>query len=357
MINKRPSVLILFGSLVFMAASFIFTLIVHLFIFSLNNLTIILIPLISGGLAYLIFYFLLKQFINSRLSQIYKSIQLKQQGTENSSNSVDRLMDNAEVEVANWKNERNIEITRLKEQEQFRREFLGNLAHELKTPVFSIQGYILTLLEGGLEDQNINRSFLERAAKGTDRMASILEDLDQITKLEVEELKNEIRSFDIIEVIKEIFESFEILAKSKEYNLKFAKEYSPTYVMADRTKISQVFSNLLGNALAYGIDKGTCSINLTQIEDFIEIEVSDDGPGIDEKHHNRLFERFYRVEKSRNRHEGGSGLGLAIVKHIIESHGHKIYLKSEFGVGTTFYFNLKKSNVSGPVSSRGVPLN
>ena len=206
MINKRPSLLILFGSLVFLAASFLFTLIVHLFIFSLNNLTIILIPLISGGLAYLIFYFLLKQFINSRLSQIYKSIQLKQQGTENSSNSVDRLMDNAEVEVANWKNERNIEITRLKEQEQFRREFLGNLAHELKTPVFSIQGYILTLLEGGLEDQNINRSFLERAAKGTDRMASILEDLDQITKLEVEELKNEIRSFDLIEVIKEIFE-------------------------------------------------------------------------------------------------------------------------------------------------------
>lgn len=266
-------------------------------------------------------------------------------------------MDQAEIEVAKWKNDRNFEITRLKEQEQFRREFLGNLAHELKTPVFSIQGYILTLLEGGLEDKKINRSFLERAEKATDRMASILEDLDQITKLEVDELKNEIRSFDIIEVIKETFESLEILAKSKEYNLKFAKEYSSIYVMADRTKIGQVFSNLLGNALTYGIDKGTCSINLIQIEDFIEIEVSDDGPGIDQVHHNRLFERFYRVEKSRNRQEGGSGLGLAIVKHIIESHGHTIYLKSKFGVGTTFYFNLKKSAVSGPVSSRGIPLN
>jgi len=356
-INKRPSLLILFGSLVFLAASFLFTLIVHLFIFSLNNLTVVLIPLISGGLAYLIFYFLLKQFISTRLSQIYNSIQLSQNTNLASNNSIDTLMDKAEIEVDKWKNDRNFEITRLKEQEQFRREFLGNLAHELKTPVFSIQGYIVTLLEGGLEDKKINRSFLERAEKATDRMANILDDLDQITKLEVDELKNEIRSFDIIEVIKETFESLEILAKSKNYKLKFAKEYSPIYVMADRTKIGQVFSNLFGNALAYGIEKGTCTITLTQIEDFIEIEVSDDGPGIDQEHHNRLFERFYRVEKSRNRHEGGSGLGLAIVKHIIESHGHTIYLKSEFGVGTTFYFNLKKSAVSGPVSSRGIPLN
>ena len=357
MINKRPSLLILLGSLVFLAASFLFTLIVHLFIFSLNNLTIILIPLISGGFAYLIFYFLLKQFISTRLSQIYNSIQLSQNTNLASNNSIDTLMDKAEIEVAKWKNDRNFEITRLKEQEQFRREFLGNLAHELKTPVFSIQGYIVTLLEGGLEDKKINRSFLERAEKATDRMASILDDLDQITKLEVDELKNEIRSFDIIEVIKETFESLEILAKSKDYKLKFAKEYSAIFVMADRTKIGQVFSNLFANALAYGIEKGTCTITLTQIEEFIEIEVSDDGPGIDQEHHNRLFERFYRVEKSRNRHEGGSGLGLAIVKHIIESHGHTIYLKSEFGVGTTFYFNLKKSAVSGPVSSRGIPLN
>ncbi len=253
MINKRPSLLILFGSLVFLAASFLFTLIVHLFIFSLNNLTIVLIPLISGGLAYLIFYFLLKQFISTRLSQIYNSIQLSQNTNAPLNNSIDTLMDKAEIEVAKWKNDRNFEITRLKEQEQFRREFLGNLAHELKTPVFSIQGYIVTLLEGGLEDKKINRSFLERAEKATDRMANILDDLDQITKLEVDELKNEIRSFDIIEVIKETFESLEILAKSKNYKLKFAKEYSPIYVMADRTKIGQVFSNLFGNALAYGI--------------------------------------------------------------------------------------------------------
>ncbi|NBW72778.1 MAG: sensor histidine kinase, partial [Flavobacteriia bacterium] len=233
----------------FLAASFLFTLIVHLFIFSLNNLTVVLIPLISGGLAYLIFYFLLKQFISTRLSQIYNSIQLSQNTNLASNNSIDTLMDKAEIEVDKWKNDRNFEITRLKEQEQFRREFLGNLAHELKTPVFSIQGYIVTLLEGGLEDKKINRSFLERAERATDRMASILDDLDQITKLEVDELKNEIRSFDIIEVIKETFESLEILAKSKDYKLTFAKEYSPIYVMADRTKIGQVFSNLLGNAL------------------------------------------------------------------------------------------------------------
>lgn len=357
MIKKRPSILILIGSILFLVASFLFTIIVHFFIFPLNNLTIIIIPIISGSLAYVIFYYLLKRFINTRLSQIYNSIQLKQGSAYDSKKSIDIQIDQAEIEVANWKKDKNIEITRLKEQEQFRREFLGNLAHELKTPVFSIQGYILTLLEGGLEDKRVNRSFLDRAAKATDRMASILEDLDQITKLEVDELKNEIRSFNIVEVIKETFDSFEFQAKNKEYNLMLAKEYSPIYVMADRTKIGQVFTNLIGNSVAYGIMKGTCTISLIQIDEFIEIEVSDDGPGIDTEHHNRLFERFYRVEKSRNRHEGGSGLGLAIVKHIIESHGHKIYLKSEFGVGTTFFFNLKKSDISGPSSSRGVPLN
>jgi two-component system phosphate regulon sensor histidine kinase PhoR len=169
---------------------------------------------------------------------------------------------NAERAVNNWKNVKNTEITRLKDQEVFRREFLGNLAHELKTPVFSIQGYILTLLEGGLEDPDVNRNFLERAAKATDRMASILEDLDQITKLEVDELKMEMRSFDLVDLISEIFDSLELKAKEKKIKLKFDKFYAPIYVTADRVKIGQVFTNLIGNSIAYGNESGETSAGL-----------------------------------------------------------------------------------------------
>jgi len=266
------------------------------------------------------------------------------------------MIETAEKEVKNWKNDKNTEISRLKDQEVFRREFLGNLAHELKTPVFSIQGYILTLLEGGIEDPTVNRNFLERAAKATDRMASILEDLDQITKLEVDELKMEKRSFDLIELITEIFESLELKAKEKNIKLKFDTFYSPIYVMADRIKISQVFTNLIGNSIAYGINGGETKISLLVFESLVTIDVIDNGPGIDSKDVPRLFERFYRVEKSRNRNDGGSGLGLAIVKHILESHGQNISVRSELGKGSVFTFSLDKSEISGPVSSRGVPL-
>jgi two-component system phosphate regulon sensor histidine kinase PhoR len=263
---------------------------------------------------------------------------------------------NAEEEVKNWKDVKNTEITRLKDQEVFRREFLGNLAHELKTPVFSIQGYILTLLEGGLDDPNVNRNFLERAAKATDRMASILEDLDQITKLEVDELKMEKRSFDLVDLISEIFESLELKAQEKKIKLKFDKFYTPIYVMADRVKISQVFTNLIGNSIAYGNEGGETKINLLVFESLVTVDVIDNGPGIDSKEIPRLFERFYRVEKSRNRNDGGSGLGLAIVKHILESHEQNIHVRSQVGKGSTFSFSLDKSETAGLVSSRGIPL-
>ena len=270
--------------------------------------------------------------------------------------NIDSMILNAEEEVKNWKDVKNTEITRLKDQEVFRREFLGNLAHELKTPVFSIQGYILTLLEGGLDDPNVNRNFLERAAKATDRMASILEDLDQITKLEVDELKMEKRSFDLVDLISEIFESLELKAKEKKMKLKFDKFYTPIYVMADRVKIGQVFTNLIGNSIAYGNEGGETKINLLVFESLVTVEVIDNGPGIDSKEIPRLFERFYRVEKSRNRNDGGSGLGLAIVKHILESHEQNIHVRSQVGKGSTFSFSLDKSETAGLVSSRGIPL-
>jgi two-component system phosphate regulon sensor histidine kinase PhoR len=270
--------------------------------------------------------------------------------------SIDAVIKKAESDVKIWKKNRFSEISKLKEQEQFRREFLGNLAHELKTPIFSIQGYISTLLDGALEDEEINRSFLERANKATDRMVSILEDLDQIAKLEVENLKPELRSFDITELIKEILETLELNSKQKNIQLNLRKDYGPVHVLADRPKIGQVLTNLINNSIAYGKDNGKTEISLVVFENLVTIDVSDNGIGIDPKHFPRLFERFYRVEKSRNRNEGGSGLGLAIVKNILDSHGQAINVRSSVNVGSTFSFSLEKSKISGPVSSRGIPL-
>ena len=354
--NARPSILILIGSLAFTLVSFGFTLLVHLWIVKLNTLLLIIIPIISGAFAYLIFYFLLKNFIYNRLSLIYRSIQKSSKASETNRQSIDTMLQNVEREVTVWKEDKNTEISRLRAQHAFRREFMGNLAHELKTPVFSIQGFLLTLLDGGMDDPEISRSFLERAAKATDRMASILEDLDEITKLEVEELKMQFRSFDLIELINEIFDALEISAAAKEIKLHFDKSYTPIYVTADRSKIGQVFTNLFSNSIFYGNEKGETVVSIIVFDKLVTVEVSDNGPGIDEKHHSRLFERFYRVEKSRNRNEGGSGLGLAIVKHILESHGQHISMHSKPGQGSTFSFSLEKSQSAGPVSSRGIPL-
>jgi two-component system phosphate regulon sensor histidine kinase PhoR len=354
--NTKPSILILIGSATFTVFCLLFALLIHFFLFKLEIYFIILLPLLSGIFSFFIFHFLFKKFILNRLFLIYKSIQINQKTYSPPIENIDTMISSAEQEVKSWKEMKNTEISRLKEQEVFRREFLGNLAHELKTPVFSIQGYILTLLEGGIEDPNVNRNFLERAAKATDRMANLLEDLDQITKLEVDELKMEKRSFDLIDLISEIFDSLELNAIEKRITLKFDKFYTPIYVTADRVKISQVLTNLIGNSIAYGNENGETKISLLVFESLVTIEVNDNGPGIESKEIPRLFERFYRVEKSRNRNDGGSGLGLAIVKHILESHGQNIQVRSEIGIGSTFSFSLDKSQISGLVSSRGVPL-
>jgi two-component system, OmpR family, phosphate regulon sensor histidine kinase PhoR len=354
--TARPSILIFYGSLAFMLINFLLTLLVHNSILALSTNLIIAIPVLSGIFAYLVFYFLLKGFIQYRLSLIYRSIQIKQPENITFAKSIDSLMEDAEKNVAEWQENSTIEISKLKEQAAFRKEFLGNLAHELKTPVFSIQGYLLTLLDGGLEDPNVNRSFLERASKSTDRITGILEDLDQITRMETENLRLEIRSFDIVELLKESFETFELIAKEKNYQLLFEKTFTSKYVQADRNKLGQVFTNLIANAISYGKENGTLIVSILDINEHFLLEFKDDGPGIEPHHLSRLFERFYRVEKSRNRNEGGSGLGLAIAKHIVESHGQSIQVKSQVGVGTTFVITVEKSKNTGPVSSRGIPL-
>ncbi len=336
-------------------------LILHFFIAETSIWAIVLFPIITGFSAYIIFYYFITVFLNDRLKLIYKSIR---KGKLKNDKSIgfkitDDIISTVEKEANDWSEDRNREISKLKEQEEFRREFLGNLAHELKTPVFSIQGYILTLLDGALEDENVNRTFLERASKATDRMASILEDLDQITRLEVDDLKLEIRPFDIVELAQEVFDSFEIIASEKNIKLSFAKDYSSSIVVSgDRGKIGQVLTNLIGNSIFYGNVGGKTIVRFYDIDGIVSIEISDNGPGIEDQYLSRLFERFYRVEKSRNRNEGGSGLGLAIVKHIVESHDQSITVRSTVGLGSTFSFTLDKSKTSLNTlySSRGIPI-
>ena len=276
---------------------------------------------------------------------MYRSVQTKQEDIQlpYHEESLDEMIENAEESVQKWQKFQIKEISKLKEQEAFRREFLGNLAHELKTPIFSIQGYILTLLEGGLEDDKINRKFLERASISTDRIVGILEDLDNITKMEDEKFQLKMESFDIVKLAKETFESLELMAEEKNITFKLEDSDEPSFVVADREKIGQVLTNLVRNSIAYGNKGGLTSITIFTIDELTTIEVTDNGIGISETELARLFERFYRVEKSRTRNEGGSGLGLSIVKHIIESHNQKISVKSTPGVGSQFHFSLDKS--------------
>ena len=340
--NLKPITLLLAGSSIVGALIFFVLLIAAIIRNQYDAFELIIIPVFAGLATYFVFYFFIKYFITERLRVLYRSIRTgKFDGIQNKIYKLsDDVITDAEIETRRWSDEQIKEISKLKEQAVFRREFLGNLAHELKTPVFSIQGYILTLLEGGLEDETVNRTFLERASKASDRMTAILEDLDQLTKLEVNAIPLEISNFDIKELVTNLFDDCERRAKKRKIKLIFAHDYDPLFVKADKGKIGQVISNLIGNSISYGNEGGTTKVRLFTLDDIVTVEVSDDGLGIDETHLSRLFERFYRVEKSRNRNEGGSGLGLAIAKHIVEAHGQTINVRSTIGVGSTFTFSL-----------------
>lgn len=314
------------------------------FILFIPLIYIVAMSMLSGLISFVIILFLFKRFIQERIESIFRIIG---HGVNTSVNQPKEIMTNDSISATaavsiDWANARKSEIAKLKEQAEFRREFLGNLAHELKTPVFSVQGYILTLLEGGLEDEKVNRKFLERAAFATDRMTEILEDLDQIMKLEVNKVEMRKEAFNIVQLAKEIKDSFEEKADEKAIEIVLFEKYEPLYVYADRSKIGQVLTNLLANSLNYGVENGKTTIRFYSINQSLITEVADNGIGIKEENIPRLFERFYRVEQSRNRDEGGSGLGLAICKHIIEAHNETIAVKSTVGKGSTFSFSLRK---------------
>jgi two-component system phosphate regulon sensor histidine kinase PhoR len=252
-------------------------------------------------------------------------------------------IDNLNQEIVAWADDRKNEIERLSKLEVYRKEFLGNVSHELKTPIFNIQGYVLTLLDGGLEDETINRDYLQRAERSIDRMITIIDDLEAISQLETGELQIEPERFDIAALAKDVCEAQEMKATSKGIILTVTDESRSTMVFADRFRIRQVLTNLIVNSVKYGKEYGETKIRFYDVGDNVLVEVADNGLGIAKEHLPRLFERFYRVDKSRSREMGGTGLGLAIVKHIIEAHSQTINVMSTEGVGTVFSFTLKKA--------------
>ena len=253
-------------------------------------------------------------------------------------------METLSREVKKFATDKKLEIEMLQIREEYRREFLGNVSHELKTPLFTVQGYLSTLLDGAMEDKVIRKKYLKRAEKGVERLIRIVEDLDMITKLEVGDLNLNFSEFDIVELIQNVFDLLEMKADEKKIKLSFENANPrPFFVKADRDRIQQVVENLIVNSIKYGKEGGfteVAVINLTKKK--ILVRVTDNGEGVEKQNVPRLFERFYRVDKSGSRTEGGSGLGLAIVKHIIEAHKEKIYVESEYGLGSEFSFTLEK---------------
>jgi len=235
------------------------------------------------------------------------------------------------------------EIAKLHNREDFRKEFIGNVSHELKTPLFTAQGYILTLLDGDISDKKLHKKYLKKAAQSIERLDFIVKDLDMISKLE-SGMELNYETFNIIKLINDVFDMLEIKAGKKNISLAFDKVYEfPLFVHADMKRIEQVLINLISNSINYGKINGTTTVSVRNyLKDYYIIKVKDNGIGIDKKDIPRLFERFYRVDKSRSRKQGGSGLGLSIVKHIVEAHKQQIFVDSVKGSGSTFSFTLKK---------------
>ncbi len=301
-------------------------------------------------ITFLIFNFHIESYTYKKIKQLYQDLDPNIKGDLNDiliTNDMDSLLNNVKEATL----QRNVEINSLKDQAAFRREFLGNVAHELKTPLFTVQGYILTLLDGAIKDKAVNKKYLTRASKGVDRLIYIVKDLDLLTNLEKGNIDLEYTNFDILELIESVLDMLEMQASKSNINLEFDKKYeAPVWVSADRERVQQVLTNLVMNSIKYGKNKGTTEVSVQPIfENKIIVRIRDNGEGIEEEYLPRLFERFFRVDKSGNRSMGGSGLGLAIVKHIIEAHSEQIFVESQPEIGSEFSFTLEKVAVSAAI--------
>ena len=303
----------------------------------------VLVAFIIFVLSFLIIQVRLRKLFFERVRQIYMDLEFESDSLIQTS-VIDSDMNSFAKDLEEFVKIKRAEIESLKKEDLYRKEFVGNVAHELKTPLFSIEGYISNLLDGAMDDKELLKKYLKRAEKSVDRLTYIIKDLDLITQLESLTLKLQITSFDIVKLTEEIIEDLEISASKKNIKIIFNKIYdNEILVDADRNRIEQVLTNLITNSINYGAEKGTTEISFESDEENIMVKVNDNGEGINEENMPRLFQRFFRVDVSRSRSQGGSGLGLAIVKHIIDAHNENIYVQSTLGIGSEFSFSLKKS--------------
>jgi len=317
----------------------------YMFFFkSLGVITLIVFGIFLFVLSFLVIQYRAEHFIYQRIKKLYEDISVLDVNDLKKDNVTTDIEDLTRS-VQDYVEDKQEEIANLTERESFRRDFLGNVAHELKTPLFTVQGYLLTLIEGAAEDEEIRTKYLNRANKGVERLTAIVKDLDMITKLETEGLKMNVTSFNILELIQNVFDLFEMKAKKRNIKLRFDKVYDfPLLVKGDVERIEQVLINLVVNSIKYGKIGGITTVSVEKYnKNKLIIKVIDNGEGIKQEHLTRLFERFYRVDQSRSREQGGSGLGLSIVKHIVEAHNETILLKSTFGEGSEFSFTLESS--------------
>ncbi|ALJ05883.1 histidine kinase [Pseudalgibacter alginicilyticus] len=312
--------------------------------YTINVLVILIFAICCYFFSFLVIQYRVERFIYKRVKKIYDDLTLLE-STSLTKGPITTDMNTLTQEIDKFARNKKLQIETLKVREKYRKEFFGNVSHELKTPLFTVQGYILTLLEGAMNDEKLREKYLERASKGVERLSYIVKDLDMITKLEVGDLSLNIETFDIVELIKSVFDMLEMKAHKKRITLTFDTNYrNPILVNADKERIQQVIVNLIVNSIKYGQERGTTEVSIENlIKNKVIVRVTDNGEGIAKAHISRLFERFYRVDKSGSRKEGGSGLGLSIVKHIIEAHDEKIYVESEFDVGSEFSFTLEKA--------------
>jgi two-component system, OmpR family, phosphate regulon sensor histidine kinase PhoR len=308
-------------------------------------LFVVIFSIVVYFFSFLMLQYRVERFIYRRVKKIYDDVALLESSTF-INQPITTDMETLTREVKKFATDRKLEIEMLEVRERYRREFLGNVSHELKTPLFTVQGYLSTLINGAMDDKTVRKKYLKRAEKGVDRLIYIVEDLDMITKLESGDLNLDFSEFDIVELIQNVFDLLEMKADKKKITLSFENYHiQPVFVFGDKDKIQQIIENLVVNSIKYGKEGGATEVNIVNLKNNkILVRITDNGEGIEKQNISRIFERFYRVDKSGSRSEGGSGLGLAIVKHIVEAHKEKIYVESEFGIGSEFSFTLNKNS-------------
>ncbi|MFQ3576741.1 MAG: ATP-binding protein [Cytophagales bacterium] len=323
------------------------TLFSHYF-FGGSSISFYVIAVITFAVTYFLVYFTLEFLIFKEIKKIYELMdKLKKKDfkahikrIKHSFNPLEKI----NQEIFTFASKKEQEINELKKLEQYRREFLADVSHELKTPIFAAQGFIHTLIDGAIDDKTVRDRFLKKAAKSLDGLNLLVQDLLTLSQIEIGEIKMQFHDFDLLELVEEIFEQLESKAEKKGIKFKIHTDTSKKHLVhADPNRIRQVLTNLIDNAIKYGNEKGAVDVFLEKDKDHVHIIVRDNGPGIPPEHLGRIFERFYRVDKSRSKESGGTGLGLAIVKHILDAHGSKISVTSKTGKGSTFSFKLKKN--------------